>query len=200
MEKWCPQSTLFIFDRIFIKLAGNQDWHKISDEFEFRPDRISHFGVTCLWRRIKFSVDLLWNLQVLLTFQMKTYWVPCGHNSSYSFPPIVLKLFRCFLHGMKMCMWFWYNPLIIFSHFFCFVTLVVFRYEMLLKCIDSGYIMYLVGTTPLTVFHWLFWNIADVFQHGMKMCMWFCYNPWIIFFLHLSNFHLLICLSPQIAL
>ena len=138
------------------------DWHKISDEFEFQPDRISHFGVTCLWRRIKFSVDLLWNLQVQLTFQMKTYWVPCGHNSSYSFPSIVLKLFRCFLHGMKMCMWFWYNPLIIFSHFFCFVTLVVFRYEMLLKCIDSGYIMYLVGTTPLTVFHWLFWNIADV--------------------------------------
>ena len=31
---------------------------------------------------------------------------------------------------------------------------------MLSKCIDSGY---LVGTTPLTVFHRLFWNLADVF-------------------------------------
>ena len=99
--------------------------------------------------------------QVQLTFQMKIYWVPCGCNSSYSFPPIVLKLFRCFLHGMKMCMWFGYNPLIIFCHFFCFVNLVFFRYEMLSKCINSGY---LVGAAPLTVFLQLFWNIADVFN------------------------------------
>ena len=41
-------------------------------------------------------------------------WVPCGHNSSYSFPPIVLKHCRCFQHEMKMCMWFGYNTLIMF--------------------------------------------------------------------------------------
>ena len=57
--KWCLQASSFIFDRIFVKLAGNQDSHKISDEFEFRLDRISHFGVTCLCGRIKFSVDIL---------------------------------------------------------------------------------------------------------------------------------------------
>ena len=86
--------------------------------------------------------------------------VSCGRNSSYSFPPIVLKLCRCFLHGMKMCMWVWYNILIIVSHFFCFVNLVsFFLHEMLSKCIDSGYF---VGATPLTVCHWLFWNSADV--------------------------------------
>ena len=47
--------------------------------------------------------------------------------------------------------WFGYNTLIIFSHFFCFVNLKsrFFLHEMLSKCIDSGY---LVGTTPLTVF------------------------------------------------
>ena len=27
------------------------------------------------------------------------------------------ETFRCFLHEMKVCMWFWYNTLIIFSHF-----------------------------------------------------------------------------------
>ena len=49
-----------------------------------------------------------------------------------------------------MCMWFGYNSLIIFSHFFCFVNLVsFFLHEMLSKCVDSGY---LVGTTPVTVF------------------------------------------------
>ena len=53
-------------------------------------------------------------------------WLPCGHNSSYSFPLIVLKHCRCFQHRMKLCLWFWYNTLIIFSHFFCFVNLVSF--------------------------------------------------------------------------
>ena len=39
MGKWCLQASSFIFDWIFVKLAGNQDSHKISDEFEFRLDR-----------------------------------------------------------------------------------------------------------------------------------------------------------------
>ena len=159
MGKWCLQASSFIFYQIFIKLAGNQHRHNISDEFKFRSDWINHLGVKCPWGQFKFSVDLLWNLQVQLTFQMKIYWVPCGRNSSYSFPPIVLKLFRCFLHGMKMCMWFGYNPLIIF--FSLFLLCELFQYEMLSKCIDSGY---LVGATPLTVFHLLFWNLADVFS------------------------------------
>ena len=123
MGKWCLQASSFIFDPIFIKLTGNQERHKISDEFKFRPDWISHLGVTCPWGRFKFSIDLhvLWNFQVQLTFQMKKYWVHCGCNSSYSFPQIVLKLFRCFLHGMKMCMCFGYNPSII--SFFTFSAL-----------------------------------------------------------------------------
>ena len=60
---------------IFVKLAGNQDSHKISDEFEFLPDRISHFGVTCPCGRIKFSIDIWWNLQVQLTFQILEFFV-----------------------------------------------------------------------------------------------------------------------------
>ena len=35
------------FDRIIFELAGNQDSHKISDEFELRTDRTIDFGVTC---------------------------------------------------------------------------------------------------------------------------------------------------------
>ena len=42
----CAETLTFIFDRIFVKLAGYQDRYKISDEFEFWPDQISHFGVT----------------------------------------------------------------------------------------------------------------------------------------------------------
>ena len=37
----------FIFDRIFFILAGNEDTHNISDEFEIRPDRTKDCGVSC---------------------------------------------------------------------------------------------------------------------------------------------------------
>ena len=47
LGKWCLQASTLIFDRIFAKLDGNQDRHKISKEFEFRPNRISHIGVRC---------------------------------------------------------------------------------------------------------------------------------------------------------
>ena len=46
------------------------------------------------------------------------HWVPCVRNSSYSFMPIHLKLFMCYGHGLKICMWFGYSPWIIFCHFF----------------------------------------------------------------------------------
>ena len=41
-------------------------------------------------------------------------WVPCVRNSSYSF----IKLYMCYGHGLKMCMWFGDNPRITFCHFF----------------------------------------------------------------------------------
>ena len=56
MGKWCLQASSFIFYWIFVKLAGNQDRHKILDKFEFRLNQISHFVVTC---RIKFSIDIM---------------------------------------------------------------------------------------------------------------------------------------------
>ena len=53
-------------------------------------------------------------------------WVPCVRNS-YSFMPIHLKLYMCYGHGLKICMWFGYNPWIIFCHFvFHNLNLVIF--------------------------------------------------------------------------
>ena len=37
MEKCCLHASSFIFDRIIIEVAGNQDRHKSSDEFNFGP-------------------------------------------------------------------------------------------------------------------------------------------------------------------
>ena len=45
--KWCLPLFSFVFDPIFLILAGNEDMHKISDEFEFWPDRTTDYGVSC---------------------------------------------------------------------------------------------------------------------------------------------------------
>ena len=55
MGKWFLYAGSFILYQIFVKLAGNQDRHKILDEFEFWPDRISHFGVSALEGGLNFQ-------------------------------------------------------------------------------------------------------------------------------------------------
>ena len=46
MGKCCDHSSAFIFDRIFFILAGNENIHNISEEFEIRPDRTKDCGVS----------------------------------------------------------------------------------------------------------------------------------------------------------
>ena len=84
-------------------------------------------------------------------------WVPCERNSSYNFIPIFLKHCIWFFHGLKMCIWFRYNPCFNLCHFLLFVNWVIFWPQILWKCIDSGY---LVSSTPHTIFYWSFWNFA----------------------------------------
>ena len=98
MGKWCLQASSFFFDRIFFKLAGNQDSHKISDEFEFRLDRISHFGVTCPCGRIKFSIDLLWCLHLFSVVFDPILFILAGNEDmhktpdEFDFGPLTMEL------------------------------------------------------------------------------------------------------------
>ena len=46
--------------------------------------------------------------------------------NSYSFMPIVLKIYRCFGHGLKICIYFVYNPQIIFCYYFSQIGLSLF--------------------------------------------------------------------------
>ena len=48
------------FDPILFILADNEDMHKISDKFEFRPDRTTDYGVSCPWASKKFPIDIQW--------------------------------------------------------------------------------------------------------------------------------------------
>ena len=69
--------------------------------------------------------------------------VPCVRNSSYSFMPIHLKLYMCYGHGLKICMWFGYNPWIIFCHFFHNLNLVIFSGILVnglrVPCVHNSY-------------------------------------------------------------
>ena len=47
-----------VFDLILFILAGNQGYHKSTDEFEFRPDRTPDSGVSCPLSSGKIPIDL----------------------------------------------------------------------------------------------------------------------------------------------
>ena len=124
---------------------------------------------------------------------MNKEWVPCERNSSYNFILIFLKLCTGFLYGLKMCIWFGYNPCINFCHFFHFANFVISWPQILWKCIDSGY---LVSATPHTILYWSFWNFAHVFAMVWR-CACGLDNRWINFchFFHFVNF---VIFWPQI--
>ena len=46
-------------------------------------------------------------------------------------------------------------------------------------CVDSGYLVY---ATPHAMLSQSFFKLYRCFCHGLKICMWFGYNPQIICF------------------
>ena len=89
-----------------------------------------------------------------------------------------MKLCTCFCHGLEICIWFGYNPWINFRHIVHFVNFVIFWPQILWKCIDGGY---LESATPYTISCLSLCNFAHLFFHGLKMWMWFGFNPAVNF-------------------
>ena len=54
LKNWCHHVISVDIDPIFFKLAGNKDMHNIMNEFEFRPDRTTDYGVSCPWASKKY--------------------------------------------------------------------------------------------------------------------------------------------------
>ena len=65
MGKWYLHASSFIFDRIIFKVAGNQDRRKSWVEFDFGPNRTTHFGVTCPWVSKFYTFELEYHLSQL---------------------------------------------------------------------------------------------------------------------------------------
>ena len=95
--------------------VGHQLFWNTADVFGMEWRCACGFGIILYF----FSLFLVCELSLffwheILSKCMHGQWVSCGCNSSYSFSSICLKLCRCFQHGIKLWMWFWYNPLIFF--------------------------------------------------------------------------------------
>ena len=62
MGKWCLHASSFIFDRNIIKVAGNQDRHKSSNEFESGQIRLLTLELLALecWKFYTFQLEYLW--------------------------------------------------------------------------------------------------------------------------------------------
>ena len=78
MGKWCLHASSFIFDRIIIKVAGNQDRHKSSVEFDFGPNQTTHFGVTCV---TKLPVYIYIYIYIYIFFLLSSLFLSSHSNS-----------------------------------------------------------------------------------------------------------------------
>ena len=53
MGKWCRHASSLIFDQIIIKVAGNQDRNKSSDEYDFGPNQTTLLELLAReWRKL----------------------------------------------------------------------------------------------------------------------------------------------------
>ena len=139
MGTLCAQHLLQLYADTFETVQVFCHCQKMCMWFEYNPQiNLYHFYLHCELSHFSGANTII----------VYVYWVSCVRNSSNSFTPIVLKLYRCFCHGPKICMWFEYNPQINSNHFFRILNSVIFQARILSKGIDSGY---LVCATPPTV-------------------------------------------------
>ena len=112
-------------------------------------------------------------------------YVPCIGNSSYSFWRILLKLYRCFKDGLKICIFFFQNPEIIFYHF-----LRIFRHFSSPYTTDM-YMEYVpcIGNSSYS-FWWILLKLYRCFKDGLEICILFFQNPEIIFYHFFRIFNL----------
>ena len=89
MGKLCLHASSFIFDQIVIKVAGNQDRHKSSDEFDFGPlVSMAHLYVF----EMRFDLGTLDAGERSLPFGLLVYYKLRNHRRSTTY--FSLKFFR----------------------------------------------------------------------------------------------------------
>ena len=102
----CIGNSSYSFWRILLKLYSCfQDGLKICILFSQDPEIIFF---------LHFNLDIFSSLYAT---DMYREYMPCIGNPAYSFRPILLKLYRYFEDGLKMCIFSFQNPEVIFNDF-----------------------------------------------------------------------------------
>ena len=101
-------------------------------------------------------------------------WVPCVRNSSYSFIPIVLKLYRCLNQALKICMWFGYDTQINFYYFCSQFELSHFLVILTMKVNGCG--VPCVRNSSYS-FILILLKLYSCLYNALKIRIWFAYNP-----------------------
>ena len=110
-------------------------------------------------------------------------YVPCIGNSSYSFWGILLKLYRCFKDGLKICILFFQNPEIIFYYF-----LRIFNLDIFFEPLYYRYVYGVCIGNSSYSFWWILLKLYRCFKDGLEICILFFQNPEIIFYHFFSHF------------
>ena len=100
-----------VFDLILFILANDEDMHKISDEFGFRPDRTTDYGLSCPCGLKKIPIYLYWENGV----SMLAYSFLIESSSKFLVTRKDIKARTSSISGL----WFPWP----FIRFFCFVFL-----------------------------------------------------------------------------
>ena len=100
--------------------------------------------------------------------------VPCVRNSSYSFIPILLKLYRCLNQALKICMWFGYDNQINFYYFCSQFELSHFSVILTMKVNGRG--VPCVRNSSYS-FILILLKLYSCLYNALKIRIWFAYNP-----------------------
>ena len=103
MGKWSLHASSFIFDRIIIKVAGNKDRHKWSDEFDFGP-LVSMAHLYVFWNEI-------WPWHIGLRWAIIALWATCfrvGPKKVGSVGFLERAIFFFCLSGL-LCLFFFFT-------------------------------------------------------------------------------------------
>ena len=164
MGKWCLNASSFIFERIIIKVAGNQDGHKSSDEFDFGP-LASMAHLYAFWNEI-------WPWHIGLRCAIVALWDTC-----LSIPQVGKGYVRYDLSALvkieKTLVWYARNnflcnrtsllnvwSLLCYGHIRSYATLIA--YELHVQQYSLGYGVFECWTS-------IKWNIGIALQIVFKI-------------------------------
>ena len=101
---------------------------------------------------------------------MKVYrhWAPCKHNSLLNFNPFFMQLCTSFFHGLKICMWFGFNPAVNLYHFSTLLTSSFFSFSQVRHQLHRSSIYFILVLSQLTL---IFRHFLMLLKKCLKISM-----------------------------